>query len=114
VADALNLESKLRTALDLDQFVLHYQPKLSLETGRLTGAEALIRWNDPQSGLVPPAMFIPILEETGLIYEVGRWALQQALRDNLRWRDRGLPAVRVAVNVSPLQMRHHGFVADVA
>ena len=112
-AETLNLESKLRTALELDQFVLHFQPKVSLATGKLTGAEALIRWNDPQSGPVPPGHFIPILEETGLIYEVGRWALRKALEVNLRWRAAGLPAVRIAVNVSPLQLRHPGFVAQI-
>ncbi|MES2949870.1 MAG: EAL domain-containing protein [Pseudomonadota bacterium] len=113
VAEALNLESRLRTALDMDQFVLHYQPKVSLSSGKLTGIEALIRWNDPETGLVPPAQFIPILEETGLIYEVGRWALHKALEDNLRWRAAGLTPVRVAVNVSPLQLRHRGFVDEV-
>jgi EAL domain-containing protein (putative c-di-GMP-specific phosphodiesterase class I) len=113
VAEALNLESKLRTALDLDQFVLHYQPKVSLASGQLTGAEALIRWNDPQSGLVPPGNFIPILEETGLIYEVGRWALRKALEDYLRWRAAGLAPMHIAVNVSPLQLRHRGFVAEI-
>ncbi len=114
VAEALNLESKLRTALDLQQFVLHYQPKVCLKSGRLVGAEALIRWNDPEQGLVPPAHFIPLLEETGMIYEVGRWALHQALQDYLRWRAAGHTPVRIAVNVSPLQLRHPGFVADIA
>lgn len=113
VAQALNLESRLRTALDLDQFVLYYQPKVHLGDGQLTGVEALIRWNDPVSGLVPPAEFIPILEETGLIYDVGRWALQQALQDNHRWRAAKLGPVRVAVNVSPLQLRHRGFVDEL-
>ncbi|MFZ2309548.1 MAG: EAL domain-containing protein [Rhodoferax sp.] len=113
VAEALNLESRLRTALDLNQFVLHYQPKVSLSSGGLTGIEALIRWNDPQTGLVPPAEFIPILEETGLIYEVGHWALRQALEDNQRWRAAHLSPVRIAVNVSPLQLRHRGFVDEV-
>ncbi|MBI2748418.1 MAG: EAL domain-containing protein [Burkholderiales bacterium] len=113
VAEALNLESRLRTALDLNQFVLHYQPKISLTTGELTGIEALIRWNDPLNGLVPPAQFIPVLEETGLIYEVGQWALRQALNDNLRWRAARLSPVRIAVNVSPLQLRHRGFVDEV-
>jgi EAL domain-containing protein (putative c-di-GMP-specific phosphodiesterase class I) len=113
VAHALNLESRLRTALDMDQFVLHYQPKVNLASGHLTGVEALIRWNDPESGLVPPSQFIPILEETGLIYEVGRWALHQALEDGLAWRSAGLTPVRIAVNVSPLQLRHHGFVDDL-
>lgn len=113
VAETLNLESRLRTALDLDQFVLHYQPKVHLTSGKLTGVEALIRWNDPESGLVPPAQFIPILEETGLIYEVGRWALRKALEDGLHWREAGLAPVRVAVNVSPLQLRRLGFVDEV-
>jgi len=113
VAETLNLESRLRTALDLDQFVLHYQPKVHLTSGKLTGVEALIRWNDPESGLVPPAQFIPILEETGLIYEVGRWALRKALEDGLHWRQAGLTPVRVAVNVSPLQLRRLGFVDEV-
>lgn len=113
VAEALNLESRLRTALESGQFVLYYQPKVSLVTGKLTSLEALIRWNDPQTGLVSPAQFIPILEETGLIYEVGRWALHQALADNLRWRRAGLASVRVAVNVSSLQLRHRGFIGEI-
>jgi len=113
VAGKLTLENKLRLALENGEYVLHYQPKISLETGKLTGAEALIRWNDPQSGLVPPGRFIPILEETGLIHDVGRWALRKALEEYLRWRAAGLPAVRIAVNVSPLQLRDRGFVAEV-
>ena len=79
----------------------------------MTGAEALIRWNDPRRGLVPPGQFIPILEETGLIYDVGRWALGQALADNLRWRAAGLAPIRVAVNVSFLQLRHRAFIEQV-
>ncbi|MGA2549650.1 MAG: EAL domain-containing protein [Burkholderiaceae bacterium] len=114
VAAALDMESKLRTALDLDQFVLHYQPKITIETGALSGVEALIRWNDPQLGLVAPGRFIPILEETGLIYDVGRWALRQAIADYLRWRSGGFPAVRIAVNVSPVQLRDRDFVAEIA
>ena len=113
VADKLTLESQLREALDKGEFVLHYQPKVSLANGKLTGAEALIRWNDPRTGLVPPGRFIPVLEEMGLIHEVGRWALRQAIADCRRWRDAGLPAVRIAVNVSPLQLRSRGFVDDV-
>ncbi|MEO8135303.1 MAG: bifunctional diguanylate cyclase/phosphodiesterase, partial [Betaproteobacteria bacterium] len=113
VAGKVTLENQLRQALERHEFVLHYQPKVSLDTGKLTGVEALIRWNDPHTGLVPPGRFIPILEETGLIHEVGRWALHQAIADYLSWRSAGLPAVRVAVNVSPLQLRHRGFVADI-
>ena len=113
VAGKLTLENQLRQALDKEEFVLHYQPKVNLESGKLTGAEALIRWNDPRTGLVPPGRFIPILEETGLIYEVGRWALRKAIEDYLRWRKAGLAAVRIAVNVSPLQLRNRGFIAEI-
>ncbi len=93
--------------------MLHYQPKVNLASGRMTSVEALIRWNDPRTGLVPPARFIPVLEETGLIYDVGRWALREAIADYLRWRAAGLPAVRVAVNVSPLQLRNRGFIGEI-
>jgi diguanylate cyclase (GGDEF)-like protein/PAS domain S-box-containing protein len=113
VAARLTLENQLRQALDKGEFVLHYQPKINLATGNLTGAEALIRWNDPRTGLVQPGSFIPILEETGLINEVGRWALRTAVGDYLRWRSAGLAAVRVAVNVSPLQLRNRGFVNEI-
>src|SRR3989344_601254 len=113
VAEALGMEGRLRDALERGQFVLHYQPKRCLSTGALAGAEALIRWNDPERGLVPPGLFIPILEETGLIYDVGRWALGQALADNQRWRQAGHAPLRVAVNVSFLQLRHRSFVAEV-
>jgi EAL domain-containing protein (putative c-di-GMP-specific phosphodiesterase class I) len=107
------LENQLRRALDKQQFVLHYQPKVSATTGKLMGAEALIRWNDPCTGLVPPARFIPLLEETGLIYEAGRWALGKAMEDASRWRRMGLPAVQIAVNVSPLQLRNRKFIRDI-
>jgi diguanylate cyclase (GGDEF)-like protein len=113
VASNLSLENHLHHALGNDEFVLYYQPQVNLATGKITGAEALIRWNDPRTGLVPPNNFIPVLEETGLIHDVGRWALHKAIADYLRWRDAGLPAVRIAVNVSPLQLRNRGFVAEV-
>jgi len=113
VAGKLTLENQLRQAIDNEEFVLHYQPKVNLVSGKVTSAEALIRWNDPRTGLVPPGQFIPILEETGLIYEVGRWALRQAIADYLRWRAMGLPAVRIAVNVSPMQLRSHDFIAEI-
>lgn len=113
VVGKLTLENQLRQALDKGEFVLYYQPKVNLVSGKMTSAEALIRWNDPRTGLVPPGQFIPILEETGLIYEVGRWALRQAIDDALRWRRAGLAALRVAVNVSPLQLRQRGFIAEI-
>jgi diguanylate cyclase (GGDEF)-like protein len=113
VPGSLGIENRLRQALEQGQFVLHYQPKVNIATGKVTGAEALIRWNDPQSGLVPPASFISILEDTGLIHEVGRWALHKAIADHQRWRRAGLAAVRIAVNVSPVQLRHRNFVAQI-
>ena len=113
MAGSLGVENRLRQALERDEFVLHYQPKVNIASGELTGAEALIRWNDPQTGLVPPGRFMPILEETGLIHEVGRWALAKALEDHQRWRRAGLPAVRIAVNVSPLQLRSRSFVNEI-
>jgi diguanylate cyclase (GGDEF)-like protein len=113
VAMSLGIENRLRRALEREEFVLHYQPKVNIVSGKLTGAEALIRWNDPVSGLTLPGRFIPILEETGLIHDVGRWALRKAVEDYQRWRNDGLPAVRIAVNVSPLQLRNQNFVAEI-
>jgi len=113
VAGRISLESQLRNALENDEFVLHYQPKVNLRSGVLTGAEALIRWNHPRAGLMPPGMFIPILEDTGMINEVGRWALQQAISDWLRWRETGLRAVPIAVNVSPMQLRDPAFISQL-
>ena len=110
----VSLESELRQALDKEEFVLHYQPKINLESGMLTGAEALLRWAKPGSGLIAPGHFIPILEETGLIHDVGRWALRQALSDYLRWKASNLKAVRIAVNVSQLQLRQRGFIDEVS
>jgi diguanylate cyclase (GGDEF)-like protein/PAS domain S-box-containing protein len=110
VEGRLNLENQLRAAVDNGEFVLYYQPKVSVVSGRVTGVEALIRWNDPRAGLTLPGKFIPILEETGLIHEVGRWALHQAIGDYLGWREAGLNAVRIAVNVSALQLRSRGFI----
>jgi diguanylate cyclase (GGDEF)-like protein/PAS domain S-box-containing protein len=110
VAEKLTLETKLRLALEREEFVLYYQPKVDLSSGSVTGLEALIRWNDPQSGLVLPASFIPILEETGMILEVGTWAIHRALEDCRRWQEKGLKPPRVAVNVSALQLRQKNFV----
>ena len=113
VSASLTLENQLRQALDNEEFVLFYQPKVNLASGTITSAEALIRWNDPRTGLVPPDRFIPVLEDTGLIHEVGRWALHKAIREYLRWRAAGLTSVRIAVNVSPLQLRNRGFVDEI-
>jgi diguanylate cyclase (GGDEF)-like protein/PAS domain S-box-containing protein len=105
VAATLLLESRLRTALDKRQFVLHYQPKFDSATGALTGGEGLIRWNDPDNGLVAPHQIIPLLEESGLILEVGEWVIHCAISDYQRWRALVPDPPRVAVNVSPLQLR---------
>jgi diguanylate cyclase (GGDEF)-like protein/PAS domain S-box-containing protein len=113
VTGRLTLENQLRRALEFGEYVLHYQPKVEVASGKLVGVEALLRWDDPRTGHVPPAEFIPILEETGLIHEVGRWALRRAIDDYLSWRGAGLPAVPVAVNLSPLQLQNRDFVADL-
>ncbi len=110
IAERLSLENKLRQALERQEFVLHYQPKVRIETRRVVGVEALIRWMSPERGLVPPLEFIPLLEETGLIVEVGGWALEQAVRDHVHWLEQGVIATRVAVNVSAIQLRRPNFV----
>jgi diguanylate cyclase (GGDEF)-like protein len=109
-AERLALEIKLRDGLEKEEFVLHYQPKVDGITGRLSGVEALIRWLSPDLGLVPPAQFIPLMEETGIIVEAGRWALRQAIADRWRWIEAGLPPPRIALNVSTVELRRHDFV----
>ena len=113
LAHRLHLESRLRKAVHQKQFVLHYQPKVDLSTRRIRGLEALIRWNDPEQGLVPPMDFVPLLEETGLIVEVGRWVIEQAVADMATWRSQNLDVPRVAVNVSEVQLQQPTFVATV-
>jgi len=113
VAERLELENRLREAIEKRQFVLHFQPKVDLASRSIQGLEALIRWNDPRAGLVAPGSFIPVLEETGLIHEVGRWALAEAVATYRRWRARGIAAPRIAVNVSALQLREKDFAREV-
>jgi EAL domain-containing protein (putative c-di-GMP-specific phosphodiesterase class I) len=110
----LFIEKSLRRALKQGEFLLHYQPKIDLASGALTGAEALIRWQDPDLGLVYPAQFVPIAEENGLIVPVGRWVLREACRQVQAWLDAGLRAVPVSVNISAVEFRHEGFLAGVA
>ena len=100
----LALEHKLRLALEKRQFELHYQAKVNVITRRIQGVEALIRWRDPDAGLVSPAAFLPLLEATGLIVDVGDWVIQQAAQDCQQWLRAGLPPVRVAVNIAPMQL----------
>jgi diguanylate cyclase (GGDEF)-like protein len=113
IAEKLSLENKLRQAIEKQEFVLHYQPKVDLEKRDIVGVEALIRWQSPELGLVPPGQFIPLLEETGLILQVGSWALTRAARDHRGWVERKLKAPRVAVNVSQIQLRQRDFVSVV-
>ena len=110
VAERLALENKLRRALEREEFVLHYQPKVDLDSREVVGVEALIRWRSPELGLVPPMHFIGLLEETGLIVEVGTWAMRRAMRDQEAWAAAGARAPRVAVNVSSIQLRQRNFV----
>jgi len=113
VAETLILENRLRRAIEEEQFVLHYQPKISAASGRVTGLEALIRWLDPVAGLVPPGKFIPILEETGMILDVGTWAIRKALIESRSWRLTHGGPLRIAVNVSAIQLRQRDFVDTV-
>jgi diguanylate cyclase (GGDEF)-like protein/PAS domain S-box-containing protein len=113
VAQRLYLESRLRKAVAQKEFVLHYQTKVELTTRQIRGLEALIRWNDPEFGLISPVDFVPLLEESGLIVEVGNWVFEQAVADAALWRSLGLEAPRVAVNVSEVQLRQPNFVATV-
>src|SRR5580658_110231 len=108
-----SVEDTLHYALERQELVLHYQPKFNLETGEIIGAEALIRWRHPQRGLVPPAQFISIAEECGLIVPIGRWVLREACRQARAWQTAGLPPLCVAINVSAVELRTPGFVAGV-
>jgi diguanylate cyclase (GGDEF)-like protein len=109
----LALEARLTGALEREEFLLYYQPKVNIDSGRIEGLEALLRWQDVQDGLVPPSLFVPLLERSGAIVDVGEWVLLQAARDIRRWVAAGLANIRVAVNVSPLQLRRRDFVERV-
>jgi diguanylate cyclase (GGDEF)-like protein/PAS domain S-box-containing protein len=112
-AETLRLENRLRQAIENSELVLWYQPKVNLETGAITGFEALMRWQHPESGLIPPAQFIPLLEQTGLILEAGKAALMCVAKDCAAWTAQGIAVPRIAVNVSPLQLRQKNFVTTV-
>jgi diguanylate cyclase (GGDEF)-like protein/PAS domain S-box-containing protein len=101
--EMLSLESELRRALDREEFMLYYQPKVRLADGRITGLEALVRWRHPERGLVTPADFMPLLEETGLIVQAGRWILREVCRQLQAWQTAGVPVVPIAVNLSARQ-----------
>lgn len=109
----LEMESALYRALENKEFMLHYQPQFDLSETRLIGAEALIRWRHPESGMISPSVFIPLLEETGLIVPVGEWILRSACAQNRKWQDAGLPPVRIAVNLSAIQFQQADLVQTV-
>ncbi len=106
------LEADLVQACSRDEFVLHYQPFVESESGRITGMEALLRWKHPGHGLISPNQFIPYLEEMGMMVEVGRWAMRSACRQNVEWQRQGFPAIRIAVNVSSQQL-YQGNIVDM-
>jgi diguanylate cyclase (GGDEF)-like protein/PAS domain S-box-containing protein len=108
-----SVESELRRALSNQEFLLHYQPKVNLDTGDITGVEALIRWQQSDRGLVPPSEFVPIAEDCGLIVPIGRWVMREACTQARAWQDAGLPHLRMAVNVSAIEFRAKGFVEYV-
>jgi len=107
------IEADLRRALARNEFVLHYQPKMNLRTGDLTGAEALIRWMHPDRGLVRPMQFVPIAEDSGFIVPIGRWVLGEACRQARSWIDAGLAPTPVSVNISALEFRDKDFLDNV-
>ncbi len=110
----IDLEARLRGALAQNQFLVYYQPQTDIKTGRIVGAEALVRWNDPIEGLIPPGRFIPIAEDTGLIGAIGDWVLAETCRQGALWRQAGLPDLKLAVNLSSHQFSHGDIGAQTA
>jgi diguanylate cyclase (GGDEF)-like protein len=111
--ERLDLENDLRRALTLNQFELHYQPKMEVKTGRIGSVEALLRWRHPLRGFVSPAKFIPLAEESGLMFAIDEWVLREGCRQAREWQLSGLPFIRVAVNVSPINFRESKFPTAV-
>lgn len=114
IADQVALENRLQKAANQHEFVLMYQPKVSLKTGKIVGAEALIRWQHPENGMIAPNVFIPTAEDMGLIKVIGQWVLAEACRQNKAWQGMGLRPIPVAINVSAVELRHSGFLNEVS
>jgi EAL domain-containing protein (putative c-di-GMP-specific phosphodiesterase class I) len=110
----LALENELRAAIEKNQFVLHYQPKVDMRSSRVVGLEALVRWRHPHHGLIAPSEFIPFAEETGLIVPLGNWVLHEACRQTRAWHDRGIRDLAVAVNISGVQFQQRDLVESVS
>jgi diguanylate cyclase len=108
-----SLEAGLRLALERQEFVLHYQPKINLHSGNIVGVEALVRWQHPQRGLLPPAQFVAIAEDSGLILPIGRWVLREACRQARAWQDAGLPPTAVAINTSAPEFQAKDFLENI-
>jgi EAL domain-containing protein (putative c-di-GMP-specific phosphodiesterase class I) len=108
-----SIESGIRLALERNEFVLHYQPKLNLETGKIVGAEALIRWLKPGQGWLFPSEFIPVAEDSGLIVPLSKWVLREACRQTCAWQAAGLPPIRMSVNISATEFRQRGFLEGI-
>src|SRR5690606_32511182 len=115
VSRQLTMEGDLHRALEESQFELYYQPKIHIRTGRVEGAEALLRWNHPTKGMISPVEFIPVLETSGMIIDVGQWVLEAACKTLVKWNEAGLwrPGMRMSINISPRQFRRNAFVDDV-
>jgi EAL domain-containing protein (putative c-di-GMP-specific phosphodiesterase class I) len=111
--ERLALETNLRRALELKELALHYQAKVNFRTGAITGVEALLRWHSPQLGIVSPAQFIPLAEETGLIVPIGKWVLRTACEQNVAWQRAGLPRINMSVNLSMRQLNDENLIHEI-
>lgn len=114
IAERLSIESSLRLALERNEFLLYYQPQIDIRTNDLIGVEALIRWNHPQKGMISPAKFIPVAEETGMIIPIGEWVIHEVCRQHNSWLEFGLPTIQIALNLSAIQFRQKQFPMVIA
>ena len=111
--ERLTLENELRTALQQQQFVVYYQPKIDISNGTLSGCEALVRWQHPDQGIVGPDWFIPVMEEIGLISQLGSWVLEEACKQTVQWNQAGITKFTTAVNLSIAQLKTQTLIQEV-